>query len=395
VAITGGTVHPVAGPAIARGTVLFEDGVILAVGRTADVTVPADAQRVDATGRHVWPGGFDAFSHLGLIGFSSERAGLDLDEHGTMNPNARAEVALEASSWHFGTARACGVLLVATVPRGDLVPGTSAVIALDGWTSEEMVRRAPAGLVIVWPNLRGGNPDDVAKHDEEVARLDDMIEQARAYVEAVDRDAVPRDIDVRWESLRPVLGGETAVWISARTVLEIHAALDWTSRHGLRMVLVDGDSGSCGDAHLCAKELAARDVPVILKPTRRPRRADRPYDEAYAQAGLLHAAGVRVAVGTWSAMMSRRAPEQAGQAAAYGLPRAAAERAVTLEAARILGVDDRYGSLEVGKSATLLIVEGDLLDVRGIVRRAWIDGREISLENRHTELRDRWAARPR
>jgi hypothetical protein len=312
-----------------------------------------------------------------------------------MNPNARAEVALEASSWHYGTARACGVLLAATVPKGDLVPGTSAAIALDGWTSEEMVRRAPAGLVIAWPNRRGGNADDVATHDAQVARLDDMIEQARAYLDAADVDAVPRDIDVRWESLRPVLVGETPVWISARTVHEIHAALDWTSRHDLRMVLVDGDSRVCGDSHLCAKELAARDIPVIVKPTRRPPDRGRPYDESYAQAGVLHAAGVRVAVGTWSATMARRALEEAGQAAAFGLPRAAAERAVTLEAARILGIDDRYGSLEVGKSATLLIVSGDVLDVRGIVRRVWIDGHEIGLENRHTELRDRWSARPR
>ncbi len=395
IAITGGTVHPVSSPEIAGGVVLVEDGVLRAVGPASEVVVPDDAVRIDATGRHVWPGLIDAHCYLGLLEIAYLRQGEDLNEHGTMNPNARAEVALDASSWHYETARAQGVLLANVAPRGDLVPGTSAAVALDGWTWEEMVRRAPVGLVIRWPRLRGASTEDREKHAQEVARLDEMIREARAYAEGANAQETPRDVDVRWESLRPVLSGDAPVWIAATRVGEMRAAMDWAQEHGLRMVLLDGDHRYSGDSAECAEELAARDIPVIVAPIRRPPVRWIPYDESYELAGRLHAAGVRVAFGTWSAMQSRRLHEQAGVAAAFGMPRGAAERAITLEPARVLGLDDRYGSLEPGKSATLILVDGDLLDVSAVVERIWIDGREISLESRQTRLRDRWSARPR
>ncbi|MBZ0269696.1 amidohydrolase family protein, partial [bacterium] len=392
-AVIGGTIHPVSGPVIENGILLFDEDGIVAVGPRAEVDVPPDAVRVDARERHVWPGMINALSHIGLIEVGSVRGTNDLDEHGTMNPNARAEIALNASSLHIPVTRANGVLLAATLPRGGLVAGTAAAIAMDGWSAEEMTRRAPIGLVIYWPAMPStDDADSIAKWEKDVARLDRMLEETRAYGEARESQVI-RDADVRWESLRGVVSGDVPVWIHAKTLRQIHAAMDWTARQGLSMVLLSGDAGGASDAPLCAGELAARGIPVIVQTTRRPAHRSDPYDAAYTEPELLHRAGVRIAFGTWDASNARHLPHEAGRAAAYGLPRAEAERALTLGAAEILGVDDRYGSLAPGKSATFLIVDGDLLETRMRVDPGAIDGREISLESRQTELWKKWSGR--
>lgn len=393
-AVIGGTIHPVTGPVIENGVLLFDDDGIVAVGARGDVDVPADAVRIDARERHVWPGMINAMSHIGLAEVGSVRGTQDLNEHGTMNPNARAEIALNVSSMTIPVARANGVLLAATLPHGGLVSGTAAAIALDGWSSEELVRRAPIGLVVAWPAMpSGGEPDSAGGWEAGIARLDRMIKETLAY-EGARESGSARDADVRWESLHAIVAGAVPVWIHAKTLRQIRAAMDWTARYGLSMVLLAGDAASASDAPLCAAELAARDIPVILQTTRRPLRRSDPYDAAFTEPELLRRAGVRIAFGTWDASNARNLPQEAARAAAFGLPREEAERALTLAAAEILGVADRYGSLSPGKSATFLIVDGDLLEVRMHVDRAWIDGREISLDSRHTELWKKWSARP-
>jgi imidazolonepropionase-like amidohydrolase len=397
VAVVGGTIHPVDGPAIENGVLLFDDdtGNITAVGAAGDVAIPDSAARIDATEHNVWPGLINVVTYLGLAEIDEVRATLDMDEHGTMNPNARAEIALNASSAHIPVTRANGVLLAAILPRGGLVSGTAAAIALDGWTSEEMVRRAPVGLVVNWPAMPADASADSAGAgwQAEVARLDDMILQARAYQDARESQTV-RDADVRWESLHGVVSGEVPVWIQASTLRQIHAALDWTKKHGLRMVLLDGSGSVSGDSPLCGPELASRGIPVIVRTDRLPDKRSDPYDDPYTLPARLYAAGVSLAFGTWDSANARNLPQEASRAVAYGLPREAAERALTLGAAEVLGIDDRYGSLVPGRSATFLIVDGDVLEVRMHVERAWIDGHEISLESRHTRLWKKWSARP-
>jgi imidazolonepropionase-like amidohydrolase len=404
VAVVGGTVHPIAAPAIERGVILFEGEKILGVGAEGSISIPPGAALIDASGLHVWPGMIDGHSTLGLREINSVRGTLDVTESGEINPNARAEVAINASSSHIPVTRANGVLLAAVVPSGSMVPGTSAVIALDGWTWEEVVRGAPAGLVIQWPEMgpkvraaefAGGEKVSGGKDwEERLARLDEMILEARAYVEGRAARRKPRDQDVRWESLRSVIEGRTPVWIEAATLPQIRSALDWTARHGLEMVLVDGDGGTCGDAWRFAAELAARRIPVVMQTTRMPRREYEPYDTPFAGPAKLHDAGVRVIFGSWGDANARNLPSEAARAVAFGFPREAAERALTLGAAEVFGIADRYGSLETGKSATFILVEGDLLETRMNVQRAFLDGRELDLSSRHTELWKKWSARP-
>lgn len=404
VVVTGATVHPVSGPAVPDGVVVMDGGVIVAVGAANDVTVPAGAERVDAAGLHLWPGLVDARSSLGLTEIGSVRGTRDHTETGQLNPNARAEVALNASSSHLPVTRANGTLLAAVLPYGSMVPGTAAAIALDGWTWEELVRRAPIGLVIQWPGMgKPGPPEEYddeekkperPKWEERVARLDEMVAEARTYGSARTGGPEHRDADARWESLRSVVDGRTPVWIEAATLPQIRAALDWVDRHGFRMVLVDGSSRTVGEAWRIADELAARGVPVVTRANRVPRRMHEPYDTAFAAPGRLRAAGVTVAFGSWNSAHARNLPQDAARAATFGMGRDEAVRALTLGGAEVLGIADRYGSLEPGKSATMILTDRDVLETRMQVVRAWIDGQEVDLESRHTRLWKKWRARP-
>jgi imidazolonepropionase-like amidohydrolase len=403
-AITGATIHPVSGPPIENGVLVMDGGVIVDVGG-ADTRIPASAERVEAGGLHLWPGLVDARSYLGLVEIGSVRGTRDHTESGEMNPNARAEVAINASSSHLPVTRANGILLAAAVPYGTMVPGTAAAVALDGWTWEELVRKAPIGLVIRWPKM--GVPEEPEEDEkkkekkkperpeweERIARLDEMIAEARGYEAARAGGPAVRDADARWESLRSVIDGQTPVWIEATNLTQIRSALDWTEKHGLRMVLVDGD-GTGGDAWRVAGELAARGIPVICRTNRRPARAYEPYDTPFAAPGKLREAGVVVAFGSWAAAHARNLPQEAARAAAFGMGHDEAVRALTLGGAAVLGIDDRYGSLDPGKSATMILTDDDVLETRMLVVRAWIDGREIDLESRHTELWRKWQARP-
>lgn len=404
IAVVGGTVHPIAGPAIERGVLVYDGTKILAVGADGQVAIPADATRVDATGLHVWPGMIDAYSQLGLREISSVRGTMDVTESGQMNPNVKAEVAVNASSSHIPVTRANGVLLAATVPSGSLVSGTAAAIALDGWTWEEMVRHAPIGLVVEWPamgpprspsSFNEEDPPPPQEWEERVARLDEMIAEAKSYAAARETKGGDRDVDVRWESVQGVVLGKTPVWLETSNATQIRSALDWSAKHGLKVVLVDGADGAGGDAWRFGAELAARQIPVILKSTRLPRRRGEPYDTPYAAPAKLQEAGATVAFGSWESSNARNLPSEAARAVAFGMPRSAAERALTLVPAEILGIADRYGSLETGKSATFLLVEGDLLETSMNVKRAFLDGRELDLSSRHTELWKKWSARPK
>jgi imidazolonepropionase-like amidohydrolase len=405
VVLQGGTVHPVSGPDLPSATVVLADGRIAAVG--AGVTAPPGARVVDVTGKHVYPTLIDANTVLGLVEIGSVRGTVDVSETGDFNPNARAEVALNADSELLPVTRAGGVLVAMTCPRGGLVAGTAAVFQLDGWNWEDMTLRAPVGLLVNWPAMRvdrdpGAEPptaEQLKTRDEKLRRLRDLFADARAYQQAHgaegERSVPAHDRDPRWEAMIPVLEGKIPVLVAARDAVQIHAALRWADEEKVRIVLLAG-----GDAGKLAEELARRQVPVILDPTLAlPLRRWEPYDEPYTIAARLHAAGVKFCFSTGGtsgdAANVRNLPIEAAAAVGYGLPREAALRAVTLSSAEILGLGARLGSIEVGKDATLLVTDGDLLDIRTHVVGAFIAGREISLENRQSRLWKKYGDRPR
>lgn len=399
-ALVGATLHPIAGPDVPRGTLLLEGRRIAALG--AGLPVPGDARVVDVAGLHVYPGLVNGNTVLGLMEVGSVRGTVDVNETGDINPNVRAEVALNPDSEILPVTRANGVLAAMTAPRGGLVAGTAALIQLDGWTWEDMTVRAPVGLVVNWPDMHiDRRPDATPSEEEQVKNRDarlrllrETFADARAYAKAraaEGKAGVPaHDRDPRWEAMLPVLRGEVPVVVAADDILQIRAALRWAEEEGVRLVFLSG-----GDIARVADQLAAKHLPVILAPTfALPRRRWEPYDEPFTIAKRLQDAGVRFCFSTGGASNARNLPYEAAQAVAYGLPREAALRALTLDAAEIFGAGDRLGSLVPGKDATFFVCDGDPLDTRTRVLRIWIAGSEIDVSNRHTRLWDKYRGRP-
>jgi imidazolonepropionase-like amidohydrolase len=400
-ALTGGTLHPVSGPAVA-GTLVIENGKISALG--PGVSVPAGATVVDLTGRHVYPGFVHPAAPLGIIEVDSVRGTVDTTEVGDNNAGLRAEVAFNGDSQLLMPAIAGGVLTAHVVHAGGVVSGSSAVMDLRGWNWKDMTLRAPVGMHLSYPRLtrsRSGdqNDEDFEKEKEKsLKKLDDLFDAAAAYHRARTAQAEGKgpsvDVDANFEALRPVLEGKLPLYIHAADKLQIDSALDWAKKRGLaKLVLVTG-----ADAAYVAPRLAAEGVAVILDGVLAvPRRDWEPYDAAYAAAAALHAAGVRFAIGDGGdAANARNLPFHAAMAAAFGLDKEAALRSVTLWPAEILGVADRLGSLEPGKNATLFVSDGDPLEIRTRIERVWIDGEEIDLtQNRQWQLYQKYQSRPR
>ncbi|MBB5209753.1 amidohydrolase family protein [Chiayiivirga flava] len=395
VVIDGATVHTVSGDTIERGRVRFEDGKIVAVGG-GDVST-AGATVVDATGKHAYPGLIAAYSVLGLVEVGAVRATVDVAEVGANAANVRAEVAVNPDSELIPVTRSNGVLLALSAPQvtGDgVIGGTSALLQLEGWTWEDMTVRAPIALHVYWPSgfVPAGFPEEMAEAARKaVAGKRDALarafEQARAY--AGDGTRTGAD-DLRLAAMKPFVAGERPVFFHAEDVQSLNDALDFAQKYALRPVLV-----GAGEAWRLTDRLRALRVPVIVGGTHTlPLRRFDPVDATFANAAKLKAAGIDFAIATpgdgFDTTNLRNLPYHAATAAAYGLSKDDALRAITLWPARILGVDDRVGSLDVGKDATLFLTDGDPLEARTTVERAWIGGREIDLANRQMRLYDKY-----
>jgi imidazolonepropionase-like amidohydrolase len=396
IAIKGATIHPASAPEIPGGTIVFENGKITAIG--ANAGVPAGAEVIDATGKHIFPGFISANSVLGLTEIGAARATVDIAETGAINANARAASSINPDSELLPVARANGILTALAVPEGGLISGQSVVMRMDGWTPEEMTVRSPAAMHLRWPNLTINrdprarkSPEDQQKEiDKNVKQLRDTFATARAYWHARKTPAADFKSDLRWEAMMPVFDGKLPLFVHAGTFAQMEAALAWAKEMQLKIVLVGGN-----DAWRLARELKESDTPVILAlTTALPRLRDDPYDTSFSNPLRLHEAGVRFCIATngreSEAPHERNLPYEASMAAAFGLPRDEALRAVTLYPAQITGVADRLGSLEVGKAATLMITNGDALDFPTNLEAAYIDGRKIDLTNRQTRLRDKY-----
>ncbi|MEX2175819.1 MAG: amidohydrolase family protein [Pirellulaceae bacterium] len=395
VALTGATIHPVSGPAIEQGTLVFAEGKIAAVGK--DVKIPDGAEVIDLAGQHVYPALFDALTDLGLVEISSVRATLDTDETGQLNPNVRAIVAVNPDSELIPVARSNGVLLALATPSGSLMSGRSAVIQLDGWTWEDMALAGDTALHIEWPQpprprRRGDDePAAASRADQAVERLRTALDDARAYAASRAADAnFPRD--ARWEALQDVLAGKLPIVVHADDARQINAAVAFVREEKLKLIIAGGY-----DAASCAALLKQYDVPVIVGGVYRlPRRRGDDYDAPYTLPARLQAAGLRYCISSQDrhgASSVRNLPYHAATAVAYGLAADEALKAITLYPAQILGVSSRVGSLEVGKDATLFVSDGDPLSTPTQVTRAWIGGRKVELNDRHKRLYRKYEAK--
>lgn len=395
-----------AGADIEGGTIVLRNGRIEAVG--AGVNVPAGAVEIDARGLVVYPGMMDAGTNMGLVEISAVNATVDNAEVGDMNPNAQAIVAVNPHSANIDVTRVNGITSVVTMPQGGVISGQAAVINLNGTTPREMAVVPAAALVIEFPRVATGGGfgqqaaqaaninEAMTTRDRRIEELRKMLHDAEAYgrahaAYALDNRLPRPDTDVVLAALVPYVRGERPVLMRAEREREIRAAVRFADEMKLKPVIVGG-----ADAWKVATLLKERNVPVIVQGVieQVPLREDDAYDVLYENAARLHQAGVRFCISTAdSGAHVRDLPYHAGMAAAFGLPRAEALKAVTLYPAQIMNVADRLGSIERGKLANLVITDGDLLEARTNVRYLFIEGRQIPLVSRHTQLYEQFKDR--
>lgn len=401
--ITDASLHTVSGPVISNGRMLIDQGRIVAIGSATEVATPPGAQVISMRGKHIYPGLIGANTALGLVEVESVRGTIDTSETGVINPNARALVAVNADSELIPVARANGVLAALSVPRGSatgLVAGTSALLQLDGWNFEEMGLIPEVGLHIalptmrlnaaLFPNLAPARLDDIQRMTaQRLQMLEDAFEAANAYAKARASDAAT-PLDSRWEAMLPVVAGRRPVFMQADELPQIRYALGLSERFGFSLIIVGGM-----DSWRIAALLKERQVPVIIGGVYRlPMRRGDDTDAPFRLAAQLYEAGVRFCIARsgseFDAATERNLPFEAAAAAAHGLPRDEALKAITLYPAQILGAADRLGSLEVGKLASFFVTNGDPLDIRTKVERIYIQGRELELSDRQTKLNDKY-----
>ncbi|MEO6595755.1 MAG: amidohydrolase family protein [Planctomycetota bacterium] len=408
IVLKNAVLHTISGGIVLGGTLWFRDGVIRGV-------LPADGKPqlpsgvepivLDLEGKHVFPGMISAHTSLGLVEIGMVRQAVDTDELGELSPEALAIVAVNPDSAAIPIARSNGVLAAAVFPSGGLLPGRASVMQLDGWTNADVTVQADIGPVIAWPQQqsnegrrgrRGARPAGESEPEGDATkrarqRIDDAFSAARAWLDAHAADSsVP--IDIRHAALAPALRGEVPVFVLAFDLEQIESAVLWATGRSLRLVVVGGR-----DAAACADLLRERRVPVIVDGVHKlPRRDDSAYDEAFTLPARLAKLGVKFCIATGSDFsQDRNLPYHAATAVAFGLDRQQALAAITLHAAEILGVQERIGSLTVGKDATLFVADGDPFDLPTRIEVAFVKGRQVDLRNKQTELARKYRERYR
>lgn len=393
--LTDATLHTVTGGVLADSDLLMVDGKIAAIGK--DLTAPAGAKVISLAGKQVYPGLIALGNQLGLVEIEAVRATDDTREITQTNPDVRAQIAYDAQSEVIPTVRSNGVSHSLVYPDGSMLMGQSSLMQLDAWDWQDATVKAGVALHIKWPNTsvlsspwNPKKPEEMAKDNaQSLQKLYDYMATAKAYADAKKAGQITQ-LDSRWEAMIPVFAGERPVFVHANDARQIKAALQLAAQYQLKLTIVGGtDSWRVADA------LAARQVPVVFQaPFGIPERDDEAVDTAYATPAKLQQAGVPFALSIGSYWDSRNLAFGAGQAAAFGLTPEQALAAVTINAAKIAGVADKLGSLEVGKSATVIVSDGDILDYGSSnISQMWIDGRAVDLNNKQKELHNKYRQR--
>ncbi|MER3497929.1 MAG: amidohydrolase [Chitinophagaceae bacterium] len=399
VVITNATIHVGNGQVLNKASVVMENGKITAIG--THVTIPANANIINAEGKHVYPGLILASSNLGLVEIGNVRATNDVREIGEMNPNVRSIVAYNADSKVINTLRSNGILLANIVPDGSLLTGLSSVVQLDAWNWDDAAYKTDQGLHLVMPSLmprpRGfGNfgaapggpnaqqPDPVKEGLEKIDMVKTFFREAKAYF----NEAEHEEHNVKFEAIKGLFDKTQKLYVHANTVKQMLIALEFIKEFGFDLVIVGGS-----ESWQIADLLKQNNVTVILsQPHSLPTLPDDDVDQSYKTAAQLQKAGVTFVINDQdSQTRGRNLAFNAGTAAAYGLTKEQALQAITLNAAKALGIEKQTGSIEVGKDANIIVSEGDILDMRtNQVTDAFIQGRKIDLNDKQKQLNDRY-----
>lgn len=397
-AITNAVIHVGNGTVIENGTLVFDNGKITYSGAAAGA--PSAETTVDAKGKHVYPGIILPASTLGLQEISGVRGSTDINELGELNPSIHSIVAYKAESIVTNTLRANGILLAHVAPGGQLVAGQSSVVQLDAWNYEDAAYKVDNGMHFYMPSLLarpGGRfaalfallgpqqpADPVKAALDRIEGVKAFFREAKAYHQ---KDA-GKEINLKFEATKALFEKKQKLYIHCTQVKQMLIAIDFVKEFGFDVVLVGAT-----DSWQIADLIKQHNIAVILTQEHNlPTLDDDDVDQPYKAATALHKAGVLFCLNDDDPQnRGRNLPFNAGTAAAYGLGKEEALKAITLNAAKILGIDDKTGTLEVGKDANIVISVGDILDMKSsIITNAYIQGRGINLSSKHTQLYERY-----
>lgn len=391
ISIVGATAHIGTGDVIENCTLVFENGKISAIG---DENTPVKGRIIDARGKHLYPGFIAPSKSLGLIEVNQVRASNDQDELGDFIPNIRSIIAYNAESKVVESLRPNGVLIGQIAPKGGVISGTSSIVQFDAWNWEDAIIKVDDGIHLNWPNSfrrgrwwmgedRGWSPNK--DYTKNIDAIKEFISNAKAYgkSEATQKNEA-------YKNMQGLFTGDQKLYIHTQGEKEIIDAVVSAKESGIQHMVIVGGYQS----YKIIPFLKQHDIPVLIRHTHSlPVMMDEDYDLPYKLPKLLVDGGVLVGIqnAATSNFQTRNLPFYAGQVVGQGMDKETALKLISLNSAKILGIDNMYGSLEVGKSATLFISEGDALDMRtNVLTNAFIDGRDISLETHQTELYERY-----
>ena len=396
IAILGGTAHLGNGTVIQNSFIAFENGILQTISELTGTEDTSKMEVIDAQGQHIYPGFIVPNSTLGLIEIDAVRASDDDSEIGTWNPHIRSLIAYNAESKVVESMRPNGVLLAQITPRGGRISGTSSIVQLDAWNWEDAVLKTDDGIHLNWPSTfsrarawSGGalNLKINPKYNGQTAEIDTYFNNAKA-----NSNSTEAELNLPFSAMKGLFDQSKTLFIHVNDEKGIVDAVEFSKSQALAKTVIVGGY----EAYKLAPYLKENNISVLLQRVHsRPNSDDHDYDLPYKMARLLVNEGVTVALetsGDMERMNSRNLPFYAGTTVAHGLTKAQALQLITLNTAKILGIDPLYGSLEVGKSATLFISSGDALDIRtNKLTNAFIDGRKISLESHQTKLWKRYS----
>jgi imidazolonepropionase-like amidohydrolase len=400
--LRGGTIHTISGPVIENGSILIRDGKIVGVGK--NLTAPEGVTIVDVTGQQVYPGMIDSGAMV---------AGDDTNELGLVNPQLRALSAINPDTEHFDATRANGVTGVVAMPDGDLISGQMALIHLDSGNNDEMAILPTAGIHLRFPAIitkwvpshepsdddedpKTAVEEETIPYDEAKARylvemdeLNTFFSDARRYWKAKQGGMKKLAPNRKFDAIIPVLEGKMPLFISALREPEIREAIAFADREKVKIILADPY-----EAYKVVDLIKAHNIPVVLGPTNTlPLNRDDDYDRSFTTPAALFKAGIKFSIGTFSTTKSRNLPYEAAAAVPFGLPHDEAYKAISLNAAEIFGVSKRYGSIDEGKVADLIVTNGDPMEAQTEVKRVFIDGKPVDLETRQKKLYEKYIGR--
>ena len=398
--LRGGTLHTVTGDVLEEHDLLFAEGKIITIDEQIQPSPETDV--LDIYGKHVIPGFIAGYTRIGLTEISAVKQTNDHSEIGEINPNVRANVAYNPDSDLIPVTRSNGVLTVNSAPTSGRIAGQSSVMYMDGWTWEDATLKHPSALNLNWPSMQFDFRKDAKKKEKEqregynkaIREMDLLVRDVRAYhhrKNAKERKAEHKQkSDLRLESMIPFIVFKEPIHIKANNVRQIEAAVKWSTKHDLNIVIVGG-----GDAWRIPEILVEKNIPVILLGVQNtPRRRFEPIHTPYKVPAILQKSGVHFCISLNPGYPMdghvRTLPDEAMRAASWGLTKDQALRAITLSAAEILGVDERIGSLDLGKDATFFISDNEPLTQSNHPTKAFIQGKEIDLSDRQKDLWEKY-----